>query len=223
MGEGQQQSALRAEGGNWRPLTACLGLLTVQGGSLGRGSHHLHTPPCHSPHGTESAESQPPCLEWQAHVRRLSRPSCPSVTPEPSQHGQGNGAGLVGQGLCPTSLPWFSERPLLPLLGSGVWSLLTCSSSSFKANRTFVNYDPMDEIQIAEINSQVRRYLEGTLDEIDVRSLSSGPCPPYPGHPPLVLGWPWNLILNGCSGYGVGGAGPLALGSTAYRGLSIHV
>uniref|UniRef100_F7CLD1 Kinesin-like protein n=1 Tax=Callithrix jacchus TaxID=9483 RepID=F7CLD1_CALJA len=37
-------------------------------------------------------------------------------------------------------------------------------------NRTFVTYDPMDEIQIAEINSQVRRYLEGTLDEIDVRN-----------------------------------------------------
>ncbi|CAO2633441.1 Kinesin-like protein KIF9 [Lemmus lemmus] len=36
------------------------------------------------------------------------------------------------------------------------------------SNRTLVNYDPMDEIQIAEINSQVRRYLEGTLDEIDV-------------------------------------------------------
>ncbi|XP_008069427.1 kinesin-like protein KIF9 isoform X2 [Carlito syrichta] len=39
------------------------------------------------------------------------------------------------------------------------------------ANRTFVNYDPMDEIQIAEINSQVRRYLEGTLDEIDIINL----------------------------------------------------
>lgn len=56
--------------------------------------------------------------------------------------------------------------------------MLTCSSSSSKANRTLVNYDPMDEIQIAEINSQVRRYLEGTLDEIDVRSISLGPpCP----------------------------------------------
>lgn len=32
----------------------------------------------------------------------------------------------------------------------------------------------MDEIQIAEINSQVRRYLEGTLDEIDVRSPAVG-------------------------------------------------
>ncbi|XP_032987427.1 kinesin-like protein KIF9 isoform X2 [Rhinolophus ferrumequinum] len=39
------------------------------------------------------------------------------------------------------------------------------------ANRTHVNYDPMDEIQIAEINSQVRRYLAGTLDEIDVINL----------------------------------------------------
>lgn len=34
----------------------------------------------------------------------------------------------------------------------------------------------MDEIQIAEINSQVRRYLEGTLEEIDVRSPSGPPC-----------------------------------------------
>ncbi|XP_029418107.1 kinesin-like protein KIF9 isoform X5 [Nannospalax galili] len=38
-------------------------------------------------------------------------------------------------------------------------------------NRTLVTYDPMDEIQIAEINSQVRRYLEGTLDEIDIINL----------------------------------------------------
>ncbi|MBZ3872348.1 Kinesin-like protein KIF9 [Sciurus carolinensis] len=39
------------------------------------------------------------------------------------------------------------------------------------ANRTLVTYDPMDEVQIAEINSQVRRYLEGTLDEIDIINL----------------------------------------------------
>ncbi|KAB0377840.1 hypothetical protein FD755_009418 [Muntiacus reevesi] len=39
------------------------------------------------------------------------------------------------------------------------------------ANRTLVNYDPMDESQIAEINSQVRRYLEGTLEEIDIINL----------------------------------------------------
>ncbi|XP_027989659.1 kinesin-like protein KIF9 [Eptesicus fuscus] len=39
------------------------------------------------------------------------------------------------------------------------------------ANRSHVNYDPMDEIQIAEIHSQVRRYLDGALDEIDVINL----------------------------------------------------
>lgn len=55
-----------------------------------------------------------------------------------------------------------------------------------------MNYDPLDEIQIAEINSQVRRYLEGTLDEIDVRNPSSGPpCSanlgrPAPGTPQLM-------------------------------------
>ncbi|KAM5314707.1 kinesin-like protein KIF9 isoform 2-T4 [Glossophaga mutica] len=40
-----------------------------------------------------------------------------------------------------------------------------------EANRSLVNYDALDEIQIAEINSQVRRYLEGTLDEIDIINL----------------------------------------------------
>ncbi|XP_036189640.1 kinesin-like protein KIF9 isoform X3 [Myotis myotis] len=39
------------------------------------------------------------------------------------------------------------------------------------ANRSHVNYDPMDEVQIAEINSQVRRYLDGALDEIDIINL----------------------------------------------------
>ncbi|KAM6161084.1 kinesin-like protein KIF9 isoform 2-T2 [Erethizon dorsatum] len=39
------------------------------------------------------------------------------------------------------------------------------------ANHPLVTYDPMDEVQIAEINSQVRRYLEGTLEEIDIISL----------------------------------------------------
>ncbi|XP_074053839.1 kinesin-like protein KIF9 isoform X2 [Macrotis lagotis] len=39
------------------------------------------------------------------------------------------------------------------------------------ANRAMVTYDPMDEIQIAEINSQVRRYLDGSLEEIDIINL----------------------------------------------------
>ena len=69
--------------------------------------------------------------------------------------------------------PYFGSQndPCHPCLGSSAWSLTICSVSSSKANRTLVNYDPMDEIQIAEINSQVRRYLEGTLDEIDVINL----------------------------------------------------
>ncbi|KAM9098087.1 kinesin-like protein KIF9 isoform 4-T5 [Sarcophilus harrisii] len=39
------------------------------------------------------------------------------------------------------------------------------------ANRAMVTYDPMDEVQIAEINSQVRRYLDGSLEEIDIINL----------------------------------------------------
>ncbi|KAH0627685.1 hypothetical protein JD844_003781 [Phrynosoma platyrhinos] len=35
-------------------------------------------------------------------------------------------------------------------------------------NRPPVSYEPLNEIQIAEINSQVRRYLEGAIDELDV-------------------------------------------------------
>lgn len=74
----------------------------------------------------------------------------------------------------------------------------------------------MDETQIADINSQVRRYLEGTLDEIDVSKPSSAPpCPtnlglPVPSIPRLVLCWPWNLTPSGCSEHGVGAGGPLA-------------
>ncbi|XP_065438643.1 kinesin-like protein KIF9 isoform X4 [Chrysemys picta bellii] len=38
-------------------------------------------------------------------------------------------------------------------------------------NRSLVNYDPLNEIQIAEINSQVRRYLEGATDDIDIMNI----------------------------------------------------
>lgn len=90
--------------------------------------------------------------------------------------------------------------PCSPYSASSASNSCTCSRSSSQANRTHVNYDAMDEIQIAEINSQVRRYLAGTLDEIDVRIPSSGPpCPadlglPVPGVPscavPACLGTP---------------------------------
>ncbi|KAG8443466.1 hypothetical protein GDO86_012025 [Hymenochirus boettgeri] len=39
------------------------------------------------------------------------------------------------------------------------------------ANRTHVSYEPFSESQITEINTQVRRYLDGTVDEIDIQNL----------------------------------------------------
>ena len=91
---------------------------------------------------------------------------------------------MGSQAVCPASPLWSSEWSLPPCLGLGARSLTVRSSSFSKANRTLVNYDPMDEIQIAEINSQVRRYLEGTLEEIDVSSPSGPPCPAGPGLSP---------------------------------------
>uniref|UniRef100_A0A8C8SXB0 Kinesin-like protein n=1 Tax=Pelusios castaneus TaxID=367368 RepID=A0A8C8SXB0_9SAUR len=38
-------------------------------------------------------------------------------------------------------------------------------------NRPVVTYDPLNELQIAEINSQVRRYLEGAIDDIDILNI----------------------------------------------------
>ena len=38
----------------------------------------------------------------------------------------------------------------------------------FQTNRTQVQYDPLSEQQKYEIKQQVRRYVEGGLDEIDV-------------------------------------------------------
>ncbi|KAM4706215.1 kinesin-like protein KIF9 [Rhinophrynus dorsalis] len=39
------------------------------------------------------------------------------------------------------------------------------------ASRTHISYEPFTESQLAEIKSQVRRYLDGTLDEIDIINL----------------------------------------------------
>ncbi|XP_034985587.1 kinesin-like protein KIF9 isoform X2 [Zootoca vivipara] len=38
-------------------------------------------------------------------------------------------------------------------------------------NRPPVSYEPLNEIQVAEISSQVRRYLDGTIDELDILSI----------------------------------------------------
>ncbi|KAJ6655097.1 hypothetical protein lerEdw1_006001 [Lerista edwardsae] len=38
-------------------------------------------------------------------------------------------------------------------------------------NRPPVSYEPLNDIQVLEINSQVRRFLEGTIDDLDIVSL----------------------------------------------------
>nr|XP_060638693.1 kinesin-like protein KIF9 [Anolis sagrei ordinatus] len=38
-------------------------------------------------------------------------------------------------------------------------------------NRAPVSYEPLNEIQIGEIHSQVRRFLDGTIDELDIVSI----------------------------------------------------
>lgn len=87
-----------------------------------------------------------------------------------------------------------------------------------QCSRPVVTYDPMDEVQIAEINSQVRRYLEGTLEEIDVRSPLWGCCAqlawgsqalsrPHPVCMLLIETWHQVGTVAG------GSAGPLVSGS----------
>ena len=41
----------------------------------------------------------------------------------------------------------------------------------FQTNRSMITYDPLSEQQKYEIRQQVRRFAEGTLDEIDVSQL----------------------------------------------------
>lgn len=37
-----------------------------------------------------------------------------------------------------------------------------------QANRSQVSYEPLSDTQLLEVNNQVRRYLDGSLDEIDI-------------------------------------------------------
>ena len=37
-----------------------------------------------------------------------------------------------------------------------------------QANRSQINYEPLSDSQLSEIDHQVRRYLDGTLDELDI-------------------------------------------------------
>ncbi|NXI75014.1 KIF9 protein, partial [Anseranas semipalmata] len=38
-------------------------------------------------------------------------------------------------------------------------------------NRSLVTYDPLTDVQIAEIKSQIHKYLQGTIDEIDIMNI----------------------------------------------------
>lgn len=35
-------------------------------------------------------------------------------------------------------------------------------------NRSSVTYDPLTDVQVAEIKSQIHKYLQGDIDEIDI-------------------------------------------------------
>lgn len=35
-------------------------------------------------------------------------------------------------------------------------------------NRSLVTYDPLTDVQVAEIKSQIHKYLQGDIDEIDI-------------------------------------------------------
>ena len=37
-----------------------------------------------------------------------------------------------------------------------------------QANRSQINYEPLSDAQMMEVNNQVRRYLDGSLDELDI-------------------------------------------------------
>lgn len=57
-----------------------------------------------------------------------------------------------------------------------------------QANRALVTYDPLTDVQIAEIKSQIHKYLQGAIDEIEVNSFLSRKGLGYCFHPVLSQG-----------------------------------
>ena len=51
-----------------------------------------------------------------------------------------------------------------------------CVCVYHQANRTGMSYETLSETQVAEIQSQVQRYLEGSLEEINVRTSPLSLC-----------------------------------------------
>ncbi|NXA40425.1 KIF9 protein, partial [Eudromia elegans] len=78
-----------------------------------------------------------------------------------------------------TRMKWITTEPVINEICDTRWMVKTLEKEiSFLkrelamhdslVNRSLVTYDPLTEIQIADIKSQVLKYLEGSIDEIDI-------------------------------------------------------
>ncbi|NWX93768.1 KIF9 protein, partial [Nothoprocta pentlandii] len=78
-----------------------------------------------------------------------------------------------------TRMKWITTEPVVNETSDMRWTVKTLEKEiSFLkrelamhdslVNRSLVTYDPLTEIQIADIKSQVLKYLEGSIDEIDI-------------------------------------------------------
>lgn len=85
-------------------------------------------------------------------------------------------------------LPWAQQvfaRLVLAVLFFNLSILIHLFS---QANRSLVTYDPLTDVQIAEIKSQIHKYLQGAIDEIEVNSFLSREGLGYCFHPVLSQG-----------------------------------
>uniref|UniRef100_A0A8B9PLN7 Kinesin-like protein n=1 Tax=Apteryx owenii TaxID=8824 RepID=A0A8B9PLN7_APTOW len=77
-----------------------------------------------------------------------------------------------------TRMKWITTEPVINETCDAEWMVKTLEKEivflkrelamhDSLVNRSLVTYDPLTEIQIADIKSQVQKYLEGSIDEID--------------------------------------------------------
>ncbi|XP_062424649.1 kinesin-like protein KIF9 isoform X2 [Rhea pennata] len=78
-----------------------------------------------------------------------------------------------------TRMKWITAEPVINETCDAGWIVKTLEKEIIflkrelamhdsLVNRSLVTYDPLTEIQIADIKSQVLKYLEGSIDEIDI-------------------------------------------------------
>ncbi|XP_025945558.1 kinesin-like protein KIF9 isoform X9 [Apteryx rowi] len=78
-----------------------------------------------------------------------------------------------------TRMKWITTEPVINETCDAEWMVKTLEKEivflkrelamhDSLVNRSLVTYDPLTEIQIADIKSQVQKYLEGSIDEIDI-------------------------------------------------------